>query len=368
MMYGEPPGAGTLEVTLLGPGYGETVLVHFGSNRWLIVDSCLDLQDARPAAIGYLESLGIEPGAAVDLITASHWHDDHIRGLAEVLERCSRARFACSAALSAQAFVAAVSRFNAQNRLAGGSGVNELYRIYALLPDRGAMLAIADRRLLSIPTGELGHGLPVEVWSLSPADKQVDKFLVEIGAALPKIRETKYRAVPQQANDLSVVLLVSVGDVSVLLGGDLEETTDSRTGWSAIIESPGRPSHPASVFKIPHHGSITGHHDTVWDRMVERDAWAMLTPFTRGRKRLPDTADVARILGRTPNAYSTSVIRGKTGQRRSPAVERTLKEVGVELRPIMPRLGVIRLRRNLAVPDSRWQVELFRDACHLSDL
>lgn len=47
MMYGEPPGAGTLEVTLLGPGYGETVLVHFGSNRWLIVDSCLDLQDAR---------------------------------------------------------------------------------------------------------------------------------------------------------------------------------------------------------------------------------------------------------------------------------------------------------------------------------
>ena len=70
-----------VELTLLGPGYGESVVVHIGQGRWVIVDSCIT--DARePQALDYLLSIGVDPAAAVTLIVATHWHDDHIRGMA----------------------------------------------------------------------------------------------------------------------------------------------------------------------------------------------------------------------------------------------------------------------------------------------
>ena len=38
-----------VEVTLFGPGYGESVVVHAGVDDWLVVDSCLDA-DGETAA------------------------------------------------------------------------------------------------------------------------------------------------------------------------------------------------------------------------------------------------------------------------------------------------------------------------------
>lgn len=366
-MFGAPPSDDTIEVTLLGPGYGESVLLHIGSGRWLIVDSCIDTSTGRPAALDYFHELGLDPREVVILVLASHWHDDHIRGLASVVESCPKAQLCFSSALQHEEFVAVVSRFNEGNRLAGGSGVNELYRTLFLLQNRTAKLAIADRRLCSLQAGELDHGLPIEVWALSPSDKEVDRFLVEIAASTPQIKETKYRVSSSSRNNLSVVLWVSVGDTHVLLGSDLEETPDDRTGWTAIVQSEGRPRHRASVFKIPHHGSTTGHSDDVWSNMVAEEAWAVLTPFVKGRVRLPGVADAARILDFTPNAYSTSVIRTKSKKRRDSAVERTLREMGKRLRPATPNTGLVRLRKKVGIDESDWTVETFRGACHLAN-
>jgi hypothetical protein len=53
----------------------------------------------------------------------------------------------------------------------------------------------------------------------------------------------------------------SIGDIALLLGADLEETGEEDTGWSVIVASTERPHGKASIFKIPHHGSETAHHD-----------------------------------------------------------------------------------------------------------
>src|SRR5256885_1503155 len=78
-----------------------------------------------------------------------------------------------------------------------------------------------------------------------------------------------------------------VGDCHILLGADLEEPGDARLGWSAVVSNPGRPDLHSSVFKIPHHGSITAHHDDTWQQLITRSPYAAVTPYRLGNNVLP---------------------------------------------------------------------------------
>jgi hypothetical protein len=169
-----------------------------------------------------LSEIGVVPAEAVDIILASHWHDDHVRGLSKVLAACPQASFWLSSALTKREFGAMVTRFDSRNRIAGGSGVSELYRIYSLLQGRSAKRAVADRRLHILSGNELAHGCDVEFWALSPSDRQFEKFLFELASMMPNVGETKYRASVPNRNDLCVVLWLSVGHNHILLGSDLE--------------------------------------------------------------------------------------------------------------------------------------------------
>ncbi|MDE2822319.1 MAG: MBL fold metallo-hydrolase, partial [Chloroflexota bacterium] len=124
-----PPSPDEVEVTLLGPGYGESVLVHIGQGRWIVVDSCIG-PAREPQALDYLRSIGVEPAAAVTLIVATHWHDDHIRGMAKLVEACPDALFSCAAALRRDEFLSAIHALNRRGAFAGTSGVRELHTVF----------------------------------------------------------------------------------------------------------------------------------------------------------------------------------------------------------------------------------------------
>lgn len=94
-----PPATDELEISVFGRGYGEAICVHIGNGDWVLVDSCLNPQTATPAGLGYLRSLGVSPADAVRLVTVTHWDDDHIRGIGQIVQECSGAVVACSAAL-----------------------------------------------------------------------------------------------------------------------------------------------------------------------------------------------------------------------------------------------------------------------------
>lgn len=66
-----PPEDDEFEIILLGPGYGESIVLHVGNGVWVVVDSCLD-RDGRPGALRYLEGIGLEPAQSVALIVATH--------------------------------------------------------------------------------------------------------------------------------------------------------------------------------------------------------------------------------------------------------------------------------------------------------
>ena len=101
----QTPDKDNIDVVVIGPGFGETILIHIGDGDWIIIDSCIDSSSKRVAALVFFEHIGVDPANAVKLICASHWHDDHIGGIADLVQACKSAEFVCSAALSRGEFV-----------------------------------------------------------------------------------------------------------------------------------------------------------------------------------------------------------------------------------------------------------------------
>ena len=366
------PTPSQVEISLIGPGYGECSLIHLGAGEWIVIDSCIDKQSGEPAAITYFNSIGVNPSEAIKLIIATHWHDDHIGGLSSLLEIATNSRFCCSAALGREEFLATVLPYADRQNIKSSTGVREISEVWKVLGSRNgkegmAISAVTDRRVYSIDATSSGHGLPCSVWTLSPSDQQINKSLLDISQLIPTVRETKRRfPAPSKTNYMSVVTLVEIGDFSILLGGDLEESKQPGLGWGAIVSSGGRPATLSSVFKIPHHGSENGHNDDVWQGMLAPNPYAFLTPFNRGSKKLPSKPDVKRIDSLTDNAYSTARLMSGSVRRRSPVVEKTIKETVTKIRIPEPTTGIIRLRSKGSTPAGGWDVDLFRGACPLA--
>ena len=150
-----------------------------------------------------------------------------------------------------------------------------------------------------------------------------------------------------------------------ILGADLEET---RGAWSAILESDCRPArHRASVFKIPHHGSITGHHQGVWEEMLTQSPLCLLTPYNRGRK-LPQTRDVERILSKSTNSFATKKISlTPKSIKRDREKEKLITFSGKRISLITNEPGKITAHlEDLSTED--WKTTLANGACHLSEI
>lgn len=348
-VLGVQPEGDEVEVTLFGPGYGECVVLHLGAGNWAVVDSCIDpAGEAR--ALTYFERLGVDP-SAVKLVVATHWHDDHIRGLADVLEACGQATFCCSAAFAEREFLAAVGATQNRHLTVTGSGVQELHRVLSSLKRSGASPRFAMANRLIWAQGA------ARMVALSPDDSAFATFLAAIAEHLPGLGERKGRAVALTPNGVAVVLWVRVSNCVVLLGSDLE-----RRGWAVVLRDRDDRTAPASVFKVPHHGSAGAHEGRVWDQMLDREPVALVAPWSRAGRVLPTAVDVDRIAAATPNAYvTTGRPRGGPIRRRTAPVERSLREAGVRVNRVPISDAAVRLRRKIGRTDP-WRVELLGDA------
>ena len=356
---------------MFGPGYGEGILIHLGNGDWVVVDSCLDRELKKPAILEYLKLIGVDPSPSIKLVIVTHWHDDHIRGISDIFNESKNAKFVCSAALRRTDFLELVSL--SESLMAKSSGLEEFAKILAVLKSRsdgsrkesiGPEFALSGS-ILWRGTKEL----PGEILALSPSSGSLTLSYNEISRLLPLAKSAKRRIVAQSPNHVAMALWVRVGKHSILLGSDLEETGDTNTGWSVIVNSDIRPQENAGVFKVPHHGSETSHQPRVWEEMTTDGSFAILTPFVSGKINLPNQTDANRICDLTENAYITSSTRTKTSKFGAGIVEKTMKEAVRNIREIRGSTGQIRLRmKNPTSGESKWTIELFGSACHLKNL
>ena len=364
----EPPLDHQFEVSLFGPGVGESLALHLGFGEWMIVDSCHDPKTRQPAALQYLDRLGVDASRTVKLLVLTHWHDDHIRGAARILKRAESAQLVCSAKDHGEAFFQAVETARAA-RLSE-TGFDEMSELLRILIKRravgqrvesvGPVWAAEGMTLFRREKDGLRH--PVRVVALSPSHATLTLALHELEGFLPRPNGPERRAVRLTPNQRSVALLVQVGGRAALLGGDLEESSNPAVGWRAVVNSTVRPRPRSEVFKVPHHGSQNADNADVWRKMLTVEPVACLTPFSKGGNPLPTVQDLKRLKHRTAHLYCTCPIRGGKPRRRASAVERTIRQVARQHRAMEGPLGQIRIRASATDVSSSLKINLFGPA------
>ena len=284
------PSSDVVEVSLFGPGYGESIVIHIGDGEWIVVDSCVDVDNqtnTQSSAVNYLRKIGVDLAEKVSNIIVTHWHDDHIGGLSEVVDCCKSADFCCSIAFRKRDFLDFFSDYAEADPSPSVRSTKEIVSILEILGRRNKQpkFLMTDSLVRKTSKG-------IKVFALSPSNERVVSFLSRLRYEQSKLEEDRTYKVDMKPNDISVVLLIDLGDDAILLGADLEEMPGR--GWSAIVDnSQSVKCTKSSVYKVAHHGSKTGEFTDIWKKLLVPTPFAILTPFTRG-KPLPSEEDVER--------------------------------------------------------------------------
>lgn len=345
------------------------MLVHIGAGEWVCVDSCLDRETRKPVALQYLSRIGVNPSTAVALIVVTHWHQDHMKGVSKILEAATNALFACSGALKSADFMTAIAA--SEEHRHREQGLFELAQALEILEQRrppgvapgsaSPQWALEGHVFLNLP-----DRVPsVVLRALSPSHGARLIGMRELSSFLPKARQPKRRPVPLGPNQQSVAMWIEVGDVKVLLGGDLENSSDAGIGWRAVLAAPSLPGGRAGLFKVPHHGSGNADHPDVWGVKLEDPPLAVLAPYASASRPVPNDADQRRLASRTLRAYCTANPRGSKPSFSDRVVARKMRTTPLRAREVTGRTGHIRVRRRFGETGLP-RVELFSGAFHIT--
>jgi hypothetical protein len=336
---------------------GECLVVHLGFGEWMIVDSCINGATGRPIALDYLESIGVDVSKQVKLVLVTHWHDDHIRGVGQIVRTAPAARFGCSAAVKSPAFLSLISASKLIKLVEHTSGLAEFEDVLST-KSNGPDIWMDEAKVLYMSSSSP----QVKVHALSPSTQTVTNAMGNFAVMLGALKKGNRQPFPcVTPNDHSVVLLVETKDVHLLLGADLETGANPNTGWNAVIASTTRPKVFSCGYKVSHHGSHNGDMPQIWTHLNHKNPCAMLTPYSRGRKPLPADSDVARLKSQSTQVFCTVWPASQRPKSRTP-VDRTMNEVVRNRQAVLKRPGHIRLRVPLAGQPNHIVVDLFNNA------
>lgn len=278
-MIENSPTSSDVEITLIGTGggYGETILLKIANDTWIIIDSCIDPFSLKPLALEYLNTIAVD-FSKVALIICTHWHNDHIKGLANVLSLCPNAEFCFSAVHDLDKFLLLCELDSTKSSKGSISSTNEFSECLEIINNRGTFFTKAQSNLVLLSLKEAG--IHFELFSLSPSPKTVSDFDSEISQLITEFGQRNTSIIENSPNDKSVVLLLKFGEHRIILGADLEVGKTENEGWKYIIKhSKVIDEKKAKLYKVPHHGSSNGYLKEIFDILVDKNSVLKLTPF-----------------------------------------------------------------------------------------
>ncbi len=351
--YGTLPASDEIEVIVFGPGYGEAIALHIGDSTWILVDSCIDPEANSPASLQYLNQIGVNPDK-VRIVVASHWHDDHTRGLSTLVNACTNAELVISNVFNDKDAFSFLCAYGGASGTELTGGAKELYQsVKAKSNQNENNLIFAGQRTVLLSQKILGQDVCISAFT--PTNKTLAISKAHMAQYLPKKDTDPINHAPDlKPNLTSIVLHIKIGNDAILLGSDIENYKEC--GWESVVTDSFCIQLPvASLYKVAHHGSSNGDHASVWSQLLSEKPVAVLTPFIRGNVNLPTLEDKARIKNNTSEAYISSV-GSKKPKMDNESIKR-LNDICTELFLVNNGFGSVRFRKKIS--DLKWKVDRF---------
>jgi hypothetical protein len=256
-----------LHVFVTGPGEGEGIAIALPERGWVLVDGCRATHGLPLKEVLRTWRAADEPLFAYVL---THCHDDHVKGLVEILEETPPAHVAITGGLTRRP-----EDRNVPSRLLVARTVNAALQAIERWSDLhpGQLIDLVDGGVVPVPG-------PAKVAFRAP------------DAALARAHVKAAQETGLDANILSGVLEVEYGATRILLGGDLPRFHPGGrrvvpTGWDLVMNRhPHLGQH--SALKLPHHGSAEAFHPSLMVPGTNR-LW-LATPYNRSD--LPNVIDM----------------------------------------------------------------------------
>ena len=278
-----PPDPSELEISIIGPGVGESVVAHVGDGYWIVVDTAAG-RGNEPDAVRFLRSRGVEPDA-VRIVVGTHHHEDHVRALAATADLCSQA----TVLLPRPLHVLHQHREHIHARWS--NPIEQILRVVERHGDRIRWIDLGDA------VDQLVPGRPTDLRCIAPEPESVVALATRYIDAFVEGNDPR-KALPRRANDVSVVLLVEKRPWAAVLGADLE-----RRRWPATMAEAALllGSRTVDVVKVPHHGARSSYAPELWAATSD-DPIAVLAP----NGNLPRPTDLDRLQRHTRRGFTTS--------------------------------------------------------------
>jgi len=274
----------SLTLFAFGPGYGELVIVRAPPNEWLVIDGC------AVGKRGYATSVLDHYQAQPRIIVLTHPHDDHCRGLVDLLDLATpRGRE------DQWPRIGLVAPVGPSQSRGGGFVARETWRVIEAVESRWRSLPRCRWEMYSGDSEPLGEAT---IRVLSP----------EASARKDQLARWN-RGERFDKNILSTAFLIEWRGRRLVLGSDL---VDGARGWSYCLGVDATlPDH--DVLKVPHHGSDEALHEALFRAQARVDMpLRVVTPFLKGDVVLPRFSQgegIARIHTEAGTVYVTGLPR-----------------------------------------------------------
>lgn len=362
--YFAAPDDDHLEITVFGPGYGESIVLHIPTIGWGIIDSCEFKSGTKSVnlPLEYLNGILSPDFPELAFVILTHPHEDHYKGLDTIIKSYpGKIKRICWYSGDG---VRELKQYICQQKVAGREVLPGFAEVIKTMQD--AVKTGAQIRRLSELTS-VAESPCASLIALSPSASNIKMYVQKLFKAIPQAGKPVLPMNNNEHNLISVALFLKYGNVQAILGSDLETKNDKSGGWNAIIYNDDIPDLWATFVKVPHHGSMTGYSDEAWEEHCKNNKpIAAITPFVQGNIYLPDENLVKLLKNKVEKLYLTSFpkLQSNINKYYKKDVERNIRSRTRDFKIIEypDKAGFIRFRfapdgkliENTAVPPSKY--------------
>ena len=184
-------------------------MIKYAHNEYALIDCFRNPDTKNPIVSDYFEKIK-EPLNKINRIIVTHWHQDHIAGISEIIPLASEElKIVLNPIIKDDDFL----EFISLNDKLKNESTKEFVKVMNLIKPGENLLLASNNKIICESSNNC-------IKALSPQDAEVWNYISSMKSKLLN-KEVAYD-IPD-SNDLSLALLFKWGDNGILLGGRLRK-------------------------------------------------------------------------------------------------------------------------------------------------